>query len=269
MSLIDLSVLLTLACLVCLIAGLSSILGLGGGVFYVPLFLFLGDFSMKEAAPLSLVIIFGVSIISTLNHYEEHRVAPKTGLMLEMFTLMGATVGTFVNVYLPEAILRFWFGLVLLLFGGWSIWKVRKGRSSTASLTTPGSLTNLPIRRKIMVFSLAILSGIVAGALGIGGGVIKVPLLVYTVGMPMTVAAGTSSLMIMVTSSVTGFLYYLHGQLQVEHAFIFLFSGMVGAYIGTKISTRRLGSQQLNTIFACVLVLVGLVMLFGIPSLVA
>lgn len=269
MSLIELSVLLILVCLVCLIAGISSILGLGGGVFYVPLFLFVGKFSMKEAAPLSLVIIFGVSVISTVNHYGEHRVAPKTGLFLEVFTLLGAAVGAFVNAYLPEAVLRFWFGLVLLLFGGWSLWRVSRGRKGPSSLKNPGSITNLPTWRKLMVFALAVLSGIVAGALGIGGGIIKVPLLVYTVGMPMTVAAGTSSLMIMVTSSVTGLLYYFQGQLKVEHAFIFLFSGMLGAYLGTKLSTKRLGSQQLNAIFACVLVLVGFIMLLGTPSLVA
>jgi len=267
--LIELSVLLILVCFVCLIAGLSSILGLGGGVFYVPLFLFLGGFSMKEAAPLSLVIIFGVSVISTLNHYREHRVSPKTGLLLEVFTLIGAAVGTFVNAYLPEAMLRFWFGLVLLLFGGWSLWRVARVKRSLSSLKSPGSILNLPIWRKIMVFTLSVLSGIVAGALGIGGGIIKVPLLVYTVGMPMTMAAGTSSLMIMFTSSVTGLLYYFQGQLKVEHAFIFLFSGIWGAYIGSKFSTKRLGSQQLNTIFACVLVLVGLVMLFGNTTLVS
>lgn len=217
---------------------------------------------MKEAAPLSLIIILGVSSISTLNHYREHRIKVKTGLYLEGFILVGAVGGTYVNMFLSEETLRVWFALVLLLLGGWTFFGILRASGSSSQPEGRNSITNLSMYRKIAVFALAFLSGTIAGSLGIGGGVVMIPILVYTVGMPMTVAAGTSSLMIAITALGSGIIYYARGQLlSVEHVFTFLLAGASGAYLSTRFSMRRLGSQLLSVIFASVLVLVGLFML--------
>lgn len=262
---IDSLTILLLICCVFLIAAVAATIGLGGGVFYVPLFLYVGGFSMKEAAPLSLFIILGVSSISTLNYYRGHRIEPKTGLYLEVFTLVGAVTGTYVNTFLSEKLLRVLFTLVLLLTGSRTFLRVAQldgslGRSSRTERGT--SLKTISLERKLVIFVLSFLSGIVAGSLGIGGGVLKVPIMVYMIDVPMTVAVGTSELMIMLTSLGSGLTYYLRGRFELEYAFPFLLAGLAGAYISSKVSMKWLGSKQLSTIFASFVVLVGLFMLF-------
>lgn len=233
----------------------------------MPLFLYLGDFSMKEAVPLSLFIILGVSSISTLNYYRGHRIEPKTGLYLEVFTLVGAVSGTYMNTFLSEKLLRVLLALVLFLTGSRTFLGIAQldGRLGRSSRTERGtSLIYLSLERKLVIFMLAFLAGIISGSLGIGGGVLKVPILVYMIDIPMTVAAGTSELMIMLTSLGSGLTYYLRGRFELEYAFPFLLAGLAGAYVSTKVSMKWLGSKQLSTIFASFVVLVGLFMLLEI-----
>ncbi|MFQ6125424.1 MAG: sulfite exporter TauE/SafE family protein [Candidatus Heimdallarchaeota archaeon] len=244
-----------------LIAAVAAIIGLGGGVFYVPLFLYVGGLSMKEAAPLSLFIILGVSSISTLTHYRERQIKPKTGLLLEVFTIIGAVGGTFVNTFLSEVVLRLCFAVVLFLIGGWTFLEVARVGERSPSKDQKGSIGTLSSGRKLVIFTLSFLIGLITGSLGIGGGVVKVPILVYVVGIPMPVAVGTSELMIVLTSLVSGLTYHLRGRLEVISAIPFILAGMAGAYLSTRISMKRLGSKQLSTIFASFVILVGLFML--------
>ncbi len=264
MRIIDYFTLLLLIFFVFLIAAVSAIIGLGGGVFYVPLFLYVGGLSMKEATPLSLFITLGVSSISTLTHYREHQIKPKTGLFLEAFTLIGAVGGTFLNTFLSEVVLRTCFTVVLFLIGGWTFLEVARVGEQSIPKDQKNPIVALSNRRKLVISILSFLIGLITGSLGIGGGVVKVPILVYLVDISMPVAVGTSELMIVLTSLVSGLTYYLRGQLEIISAIPFILAGVAGAYLSTQVSMKRLGSKQLSTIFASFMVLVGLFMLFEI-----
>jgi len=246
-----------------LIAVVSSIIGIGGGVIFVPLFLFIGSFSMKEAAPLSLFIILGVSSVSTLSHHQKKRLDLKTGLFLQVFMIIGAVGGTYVNTYLSEATLRLMFGIILLLVGIRSVHGVKHANESPSLPTGESYITNLSWERKTTIITLVFLAGVASGSFGIGGGPLVVPLLVHGVGMPMTIAAGTSQLLIVFASLLSAFTYYIRGQLELGHAVYFILAGSLGAYLSTRISIERLDSKQLSMIFASCVVLIGLFMLLG------
>ena len=111
----DLLTFVLLALFVFFASFLASMVGIGGGVFYVPILVLIFGFSMKEAVPLSLAMILPTSIGATINYLKSGKVILKLGLFLEPVTLIGATFGFYFHLHAGQTILVFLFSLVLFL----------------------------------------------------------------------------------------------------------------------------------------------------------
>ena len=105
---------------------------------------------------------------------------------------------------------------------------------------------------------LGLLVGVLAALIGVGGGFVMVPAMIYLLGMPTSVVVGTSLFQIIfVTSSVT-FLQSAHNQtVDVILALILLTGGVIGAQIGTRAGTRLRGEQLRILLALLVLVVCG------------
>ena len=255
----DIGLLLVQAVLVFAVAFIYSNLGLGGGLLFVPILLSTGVATSDVAVPISLTLTIATATSSVINHHRHGLVAYRLGGLLVAGALVGALVGTFFTLFvLDEDGFKAFFTSVLVVFGAYMLrdW-VRNARSvdadDDARMTRP---------RVAATAGATAGSGFLSGSMGIGGGLLNVPLLVYALGRRTRLAIGTSSLLIIPTAAV-GFAAYLLEPVArgatVAFSPAFLLIPIlapvvfVGAYVGSRWGLRRLKTRSVALIFIAVL----------------
>ncbi len=250
--------LLPLAAMVFAVAFLYSNLGLGGGLLYVPIlltFAIAGPEAQRIAVPVSLTYTVATALSATFNHHRRALVDWRLGVQLMGGAVVGAVVGSYFTLTAARWVFDVLFVAITLLFGGQMLrdWR-RQGRNPE------GGRAGLDTRRRRAVTAVASGgSGFVSGAVGIGGGLVNVPLLVYLLGRRTREAIGTSSLLIMPTAAV-GFLSYFYSPassatvregilanvLLIETLWPVVF---VGAYLGSRWGLMKLKTRSVALIF--------------------
>ena len=248
-------------------AGISSMIGIGGGVLYVPILLAF-DFSFYQAAAISIFIIMALSISASLVYYRVKLVDWKLALIIEPLTAIMSLVGGYYSSFVQIKELKLLFILVLIVSGyfmikpikeiqdkfinekKWGYW-LRKFGEEEYSVNL---LIGLPI---------AALAGIVAGLLGIGGGVIIVPLLVLLLGVPMKIAVGTSCFMAGITALFGFWGHYFAGHFEPKIALILALVVFTGAQAGSRISIK-VDKILLKKIYAIFLFLISAWMMMNV-----
>ena len=112
-----------------------------------------------------------------------------------------------------------------------------------------------------VLITIGILGGFVSGLLGVGGGTIFVPLMILVMGMNAHLAIGTSLVIIIPTALVGAWLHYRADMVDLKTALILTICAIIGVVIGAKLSIK-LDAQLLRRIFAVMLILVALKLLF-------
>jgi hypothetical protein len=234
-------------------------LGLGGGLLFVPILLSTGVPESDVAVPISLTLTIATATSSVINHHRRGLVDFRLGGMLVAGALVGALIGTyFTLVVLDERSFKAFFTGVLLLFGAYM---VRDWLRNARSIDVDDD-TKLTQPRVVGTAAATTKSSFLSGSMGIGGGLLNVPLLVYGLGRKTRKAIGTSSLLIIPTA-VVGFSAYLvdlafqPGGLSAPSAFAIIPLLMpvvfVGAYIGSRWGLEKLKTRSVALIFILVL----------------
>jgi len=241
------------------VAFIYSNLGLGGGLLFVPILLSTSVPSSDIAVPISLTLTIATAASSVINHYRLGLVDFRLGGVLVAGAMVGALVGTFFTLkVLDEYTFKAFFVTVLLAFG---VYMVRDWIRNTRSVDEDnGALMTRP--RVVATAAATGGSGFLSGSMGIGGGLLNVPLLVYLLGRKTRKAIGTSSLLIIPTAAV-GFAAYLIDiavrpigfSWPEEFALIPILMPIVfvGAYIGSRWGLNRLKTRSVALIFILVL----------------
>lgn len=254
----DVGLLLVQTILVFAVAFIYSNLGLGGGLLFVPILLSTGVATSDVAVPISLTFTIATATSSVINHHRHGLVAYRLGALLVAGALVGALVGTFFTLFvLDEDGFKAFFTSVLVVFGAYMLRDWRRNSRSVdadddARMTRP---------RIAATAGATAGSGFLSGSMGIGGGLLNVPLLVYALGRRTRLAIGTSSLLIIPTAAV-GFAAYLVEPLArgggvaapPEFLLIPLLVPVVfvGAYLGSRWGLRRLKTRSVALIFIAV-----------------
>jgi uncharacterized membrane protein YfcA len=261
-------------------AGLfGSLLGLGGGVLLVPLLTLGFGLPLREAVGVSLVAVIMTSSAAAGVYLERHVANLRLGMSLELFTAIGALVGGSIAFLLDERVLEGLFA-VLLAYVAFSM--IRGGRASeddgpaepeeapdptsdppasagpapvsdavtaaTAALDGPDyAVRNLPLG---VVGSLG--AGLISALLGVGGGIVKVPLMHLGMGVPLRVATATSNLMIGITAAASAVIYMIHGGIDAYIAGPTAIGVFLGASVGSRVA-HRIELRYLRILFIVVL----------------
>ncbi len=115
----------------------------------------------------------------------------------------------------------------------------------------------------LILLGIGLLAGSVGGSLGVGGGIVIVPALVFFFGFSQHSAQGTSLAVLMFPVALIGaYNYYKNGYVQIKHALIILVAFAVGQYIGSLLSVN-LPEKTLRSFFGIFVILMGLKMVFG------
>jgi hypothetical protein len=267
----------------------GSLLGLGGGILIVPLLTVGFGLGFREAVGVSLVCVIVTSSSAAGVYLERHLANLRLGMLLEIFTASGALVGGLVAFLLPERGLA---GLFAALLAYTAITMLRRGRAAAAPEAaapegsgTPAALgpsageaaqrpgtadavfgadpPDFTARlagpgyrpRRLRVGAVGSLgAGIVSALLGVGGGIVKVPLMHLAMGVPLKVATATSNLMIGVTAAASAIVYLLRGGIDPYVAGPTAIGVFAGAMVGSRVASR-IDVRLLRLLFVGVLAL--------------
>lgn len=265
---------------------LSGMFGVGGGFLTTPLLIFYG-IPPTVAAASAATQVTGASVSGVLAHWERGGVDLRMGLLLALGGLLGALFGA----WLFE-ILRSWGQidvtislLYVLLLGSvgtlmardaWA--DIRAARSGTAPNPRKGHhhpfVASLPFRWRfyksgiyISPFApllLGFLTGILTVLLGVGGGFIIVPAMIYLLGMAARVVVGTSLFQILLVTAFTTMIHALTTHaVDIVLAALLLIGGVFGAQVGSRLA-GKLPPQQLRLALAVIVLIVAFRMLLGL-----
>jgi uncharacterized protein len=225
----------------------GSLLGLGGGILIVPLLTLGFGLDLREAVGVSLVSVIMTSSAAAGVYLERHVADLRLGMRLELFTAIGALVGGTIAFLLDERFLSMLFA-VLLVYVALSM-----GRSRTSETEAGGSdgrsyeVRNLPLG---MVGATG--AGVASALLGIGGGIVKVPLMHLAMGVPLRVATATSNLMVGITAAAGAAIYLARGEIDPYVAGPTAIGVFVGASLGSRLA-HRVDLRILRWLFVVVL----------------
>ena len=239
---------------------IGSMIGVGGGFIIVPMLVLILDFSMHEAVSTSLASICGISLSSFLIYARNGRVNYKLGVSLELFTFSGAIIGSLIASRLSCRFLEVLFSLTLIYV---SFMMYRKTEENVDTEVFRGGFPRLSF-----AYLSSFLAGFIASMIGIGGGVLKVPVMNLILNVPIKIAIGTSEFMIFITSLSSTISYHLQGVGNLYHKIFGMVGGFIGGQVGSRIGLKT-KSHSLRRIFVAVLLCFSVLMMIkgltGIP----
>ncbi|MBC7104974.1 MAG: sulfite exporter TauE/SafE family protein, partial [Firmicutes bacterium] len=244
---------------------LSGLFGVGGGFLLTPLLMMIGIPPAVAVASDTNQIV-AASVSGTLAHSRQGNVDFKLGFIILAGGLLGGSYGTILVNFL-RGIGNFEFAVrvayVIMLFGVGSFMFYEslgalRRKAPVEEERSPGAvgrfLERLPMQMYfdvarlncsvITLFALGFLIGILAALMGVGGGFIMLPVMIYLIGMPTHVAVGTSIFTVIFTAmNVTIAQGIVNHTVDVILALLLLIGSAVGAQIGAKIGRRLRGEQ--------------------------
>ena len=232
--------------LVGLLAGfLSGLFGVGGGILIVPSLVLLLGFSQRLAHGTSLAAVLPIAIASLTTYAFEDKVDWKVGALLAIGAVVGAVVGTQILHKLPHDTLAIAFAVLLVA----TAVRLLVDHSDAGGR---GALHPVTVLTLIIV---GLITGVLAGLLGVGGGIFVVPAMVVGYGIPAAVAKGTSLAMIVPTSIMGTWRNRKNHNVDLRVAVTLGLAGVVSAYFGGRISVG-MSEQTSNVLFALLLLFV-------------
>ena len=268
-------------------AGLfGSLLGLGGGVLLVPLLTLVFGLDLRAAVGVSLVSVIMTSSAAAGVYLERNVANLRLGMTLELFTAMGALVGGLVAFLIDERLLALLFA-GLLVYVAITMLRAREPAPDDVARLPPEEddrdrHVEPPLTTDLASFRSAALAhlsgdtyalrnlgrgvagsagaGVVSALLGIGGGIIKVPLMHVGMGVPLRVATATSNLMIGITAAASAVIYVIRGEVDPYVVGPVAMGVFVGASLGSR-AAHRIELRVLNLLFVAVLLWTALQML--------
>ncbi|OPY33680.1 MAG: hypothetical protein A4E31_00069 [Methanomassiliicoccales archaeon PtaU1.Bin030] len=261
-----------------LMAGLvGSLFGLGGGIIIIPALTLVFGLPIKEVIGASLIGVIAASTGAATRYVSEGMVNVRLGMMMEPATTLGSIVGALLAVYLDQHILAAAFAAILVYA---SIYMYRSPQAhvdgperclESLSCTYQDPLTGECVSYRVRNLGRGLLAsfgaGSMSGMLGVGGGIVKVPVMNVWMGVPMRAAAATSNFMIGVTALAGAAVLYANGLISPVLAAVVAVGVFAGASLGPRISRRTAGTS-LRRAFAVVMLSIAFLMVLqaaGLP----
>jgi len=272
---------------------LGAMLGLGGGVFIVPLLTLVLNLPIHIAIASSLVAVIANSITASGTHLRARLPNLRLGMFLLTATTIGAVGGAFLADLLSSPILAVIFGIALTGIG-YSMIRHRKtvqGKTSNeearvsasrnsanlaSSLTASyydrnlNKVVNYTVSHVPQGWGINLLVGIASSLLGVGGGIINIPVMNLVMRVPIKASMATNSFMVGITALAGACVYYYNGYVYPMTAAPVMVGSFVGALAGAQL-VQRARSARLRQMFAIVMLILAVLMILrafniGLPA---
>ena len=269
---------------------IMGLVGVGGGFLLTPIMMFLGIPPPVAVASVANQLV-APSVSGVLSHWKRSNVDFKMGTVLLLGGIVGSSIGVLLFNFLGKIgqldfVIKSSYVIFLTLIGTLMfaeslrlILRTRKGKVSRGKLHQHNWLHGLPFKirfRKsklyisiLLPILIGVIVGIFAALMGIGGGFIIVPAMIYLLGMPTSLVVGTSLFQIIFVAANTTILQASQNQtVDIVLATILLLGSVIGVQIGSRF-TNILKGEYLRLILSSIIVLVSLkllVDLITVPS---
>jgi uncharacterized membrane protein YfcA len=270
----------------------GSLLGLGGGILIVPFLSLVMGMTIQQAVGVSLVCVIVTSGASAAVYLERRVANLRLGMVLELFTATGAVIGGAIAFLLNGQVLAGLFTAMLVYTAISMVRRREADPDAVPADATPADAPTAdaasvaadaaggpsgtgfwterpePDRLDAFVETLsgpgyrvthlrvgtigAVFAGVMSALLGIGGGLVKVPLMHLFMNVPLRVATATSNLMVGITASTSAIVYLLRGGIDPFVAGPTALGVFVGAAIGSR-TAHRIDLRLLRILFVVVL----------------
>jgi hypothetical protein len=246
-------------------------------VLLVPLLTLGFDLPVREAVGVSLVCVIVTSGASAAVFLDRRVANLRLGMVLELFTAIGALIGGLVAFLLDERILAGLFA-ILLVYTAATMLRPRPAapsaapaaggaRTSDDGILTPAdrivdamSGPDYQVHAPMAGAAGGVGAGIISALLGIGGGLVMVPVMHVLMHVPLRIATATSNLMIGITASTSALVYLLRGGIDAYVTGPAALGVFVGAAVGSRVA-HRVDVRVLRLLFAGVLAYTAILML--------
>lgn len=226
-----------------LISFVLTMVGLGGGLIFSPLFVILG-FAKSQAASISLFLNLIAAASAAFAYARKKMVDFSLSIPLIVSSSLAAPLGSFLNVRIDLKPFLIIMSIVLAMAG------IRMFLSPAVDTETSELSPAKKITGGIIIGACI---GLMGGLLGIGGGVFVVPLLIYVLKTPTKIAAASSTF-IVCFSSLTGFLGYA-SMSEINWTFILpaAIASFAGGQAGARVMSTRLKGKNIRVLFSVIL----------------
>ena len=232
--------------------GLSlGLMGGGGSILTVPIFVYVLSYDPKLAIAMSLPVVGVTSLVGAIGHWRAGNVDLRTAALFGVFAMIAAYAGARLAAFLTGAIQLSLLALIMLAAAISMFLNARRAtpaRAITKSEERPASL------RLLLVVAVCV--GVVTGVVGVGGGFLIVPALVLLGRISMKQAIGTS-LLVIAMNCASGFVGYI-GRVDIPWAFVLGFTAIavLGILAGTYL-VRYVSQGVLKQAFSVFLIVMG------------
>jgi len=219
-------------------AFVAAMLGLGGGSLFTPLQVIFGSY-VREAAASSLFLITFMSVGATVVYRRARRVDWALAISLLTTAVAGGFAGGYLSRYVPENLLAALLSAALAFIGIYMLRGLR-ARSCVVRERLGRSVWHREVAGErysidlALALPLSFLGGVLSGLLGIGGGVVQVPLMAVLFGVPMDIAVATSAFMVGVTALGGCAGHFAAGHLKLASVLFATPAVIVGAWLGAN-----------------------------------
>ncbi len=253
---------------------LGSLTGLGGGFVIIPLLTLLLGVDIHYAIGASLVSVIATSSGSAAAYVKEGITNLRIGMFLEIATTTGAFCGALLAIYVPTQFIAVLFGLILIFS---AIMSLRKKLEQTTYPETylsrklklggqypvNGEMVTYGVTNIIGGFFMMVFAGVISGLLGIGSGALKVVAMDGIMRIPFKVSTTTSNFMIGVTAAASAVVYFHRGYIHPAIAMPVVIGVLLGALSGSKILVNTASSKWLRWVFAIVVTILAIQMIYN------
>ena len=214
------------------IGSFGTLVGIGGGIFLVPIFLLLFGWEPQQAVGTSLMVVFLNAVSGTFAYIKQKKIYYQAAFWFSAATFPGAVAGSYLVQYFSGPTFKLAFGGLLSILGAWMFIRSFLAKPADEKLSTDF------VYNRTLGIAISAVVGFLSSVLGIGGGVIHVPAMIYVLNFPPHIATATSHF-VLALSTLFGVISHLFWHNVVLSAAAPIGAGaIIGAQFGARWSNK-------------------------------
>lgn len=222
----------------------------------VPAMVYLLGLSQHQAHGTSLAAMIFIVMLSALTYASHDEVIWIVALELAIGGVFGAMIGARIANMLSARQLRRYFGVLLIFVAAKMLWDVVSSMSGGAPVNGAAQPHELGT---LVVLGIGLFTGVLSGLMGVGGGIVMVPAMIYLMGLSQKMAQGIS-LAAIIPVSISGTLIHArHGNVRTDVGYWLVIGGVAGGLIGAQLA-QVLPNFALRAVFGLLMIILGAMM---------
>lgn len=247
----------------------GTMVGAGGGFLIVPALLLVQHADPAQAVGTSLTVVFLNALFGTISYGKQRRIDYRSGLLFALATVPGSIAGAFYAPHFSGPRFDTIFGVVMLMVAALLIWRPAAEEQIAQAMieesggpwykvfqqVTDATGERFSYRYNLLIgMTVSVFVGFMASVLGIGGGIIHVPVLTYVLGFPAHIATATSHFILAISAGIGASSHLALGHVLLGPAILMGVGAAGGAPVGARLAMRLRGGKILKLLSVALLI---------------